>query len=378
MTRPPSPRMVVHVLHHLFIGGMENGVVNLVNRLPRHEFDHTIVCIEDHSEFASRIQRDDVRVIDMHRSKVGTWRLRWQLWRLFKQLRPSVVHTRNLSGLDALLPARLAGARTVHSEHGYDVDNLAGKAARPTLLRRLHAPLVHRFACVSQDIQRLMVQHWGAAGKPLTQIYNGVDTAIFKPRPALQPRTLPTHLNGDDLFVVGTVGRVRPIKDQATLLRAVAQLLAWHPELRSRVRTVVVGDGPLLAQLAQLASELSIEQLCWFAGARDDVPALLQSMDVFVLPSLNEGISNTLLEAMACGVPILASAVGGNVELVERGVCGEWFEPGDVHTLARLLAAYACDPALRKRHAEAARERAVERFSIDSMMAAYAELYRTC
>lgn len=125
-----KPLFVVHVIHHLVIGGMENGLVNLINHLPRERFRHAVICIEDFSDFRQRIERDDVEVYAMHRSKIGIWRLRWRLWRLLSQLKPDVVHTRNLSGLDALLPARLAGIKTLHSEHGFDVDDIGGRATR--------------------------------------------------------------------------------------------------------------------------------------------------------------------------------------------------------------------------------------------------------
>lgn len=375
MKLEPSPIFVVQVVHHLLIGGMENGVVNLVNRLPSVRFRHAVVCIEDYSDFRYRIERPDVEVHAMHRSRVGTWGLRRQLYSLFRRLRPDIVHTRNLSGLDALLPARLAGIRTVHSEHGFDVGDLLGQATRPMLLRRLHAPLVGRYVTVSRDLQRVMSEQWGIAGSRITQIYNGVDTDKFCPGGSDRREPLPESFRGEDAFVVGTVGRARPVKDQATLLRAAAAALQRRPSLRERLRVVVVGEGPSLDELVRLAASLAIQDLTWFAGARDDVAQLLRAMDLFVLPSLNEGISNTLLEAMATGLPLLATAVGGNVELVERGVVGECVSPSDVSGLAGLIEAYASDPSLCARHGAAARRRAIERFSLESMVSQYRAVY---
>ena len=355
---------------------MENGVVNLINRLPAGQFRHAVVCIEDYSDFRKRIENPEVQVHAMHRSRIGIWRLRWRLWRLFRQLGPDIVHTRNLSGLDALLPARLAGCQTVHSEHGFDVDNLRGLAAKPALLRRLHAPLVRRYICVSQDLRELMVRQWGLAAQKVRQIYNGVDTDRFRP---VQPRRhdlLPEALAGENLFVVGTVGRAQPVKDQATLVRATCTLLLRRPDLRARLRLVIVGDGPLLGQLQALAGEMGITQHVWFTGARHDVAALLQSFDVFVLPSLNEGISNTLLEAMASGIPLVATSVGGNRELLAEGEVGMSFTPGDHERLAAMIENYADDAALCVRHGNAARLRALQRFSLQAMLAGYADVYQ--
>jgi sugar transferase (PEP-CTERM/EpsH1 system associated) len=377
------------VVHHLQIGGLENGVVNLINRLPPERFRHVVVCIEDFTDFSRRIEHADVEVVAMHRSRVGVWRLRWQLLQLFRRLRPDIVHTRNLSGLDALLPARLAGAKTLHSEHGFDVDNLSGSAFRPTLLRRLNAPLVNRYVALSNDLHRVMCERWKIAPARVQQIYNGVDTQKFAP-PALktqqtqtqtqtpaQREMLPLDLQSEGLFIVGTVGRVQAVKDQATLLRAFAAVLLSIPESRSRLRLVLVGDGPLLPDLQRLAGDLGIAEQTWFAGARHDVAALLQTFDLFVLPSLNEGISNTLLEAMATGLPLLATAVGGNVELLTDGVVGSTFIPGDHLSLAVTISQYYLKPELRAEQGAAARAHAVQSFSLQAMVAHYQAVYET-
>jgi glycosyltransferase involved in cell wall biosynthesis len=165
------------------------------------------------------------------------------------------------------------------------------------------------------------------------------------------------------------------VKDQATLLRAFARLRDTQPALWPRLRLAVVGGGPLEQALHALVAELGLQQQVWLSGARDDVPAILASFDVFVLPSLSEGISNTILEAMACGLPVLATGVGGNLELVRDGVCGRYFKPGDVDALAALLAAYGGDPALRGAHGAASRKIAVEEFSMAAMVNNYMAVY---
>lgn len=372
----PRP-LVMHVIHHLLIGGMENGLVNLINHLPEHEFRHVVVCVEDYSDFRLRIRRADVEVIALHRSKIGVGALRRALFALCRRLRPAIVHTRNLSGLDALVPAFLARVPArVHSEHGWDVDNLDGKKWKPALLRRLHRPFVHRYVTVSADLARFLETRIGVPPVRITSICNGVDTARFQPQaaPALPP--LPPGFDGDGVLRFGTVGRLQAVKDQASLLAALALIVKQRPELRARARLVIVGDGPLRQQLAQKAAELGVTELTHFAGASNEVPAWLRALHVFVLPSLNEGISNTLLEAMASGLPTLVTRVGGNVELVQEGQGGHFFEPGDVPTLAAQLIAYFDDEAQRQRDGAAARARCEARFSLNAMVDAYAALYR--
>lgn len=364
------------MIHALRMGGMENGLVNLINRLPAHEFSHAVLCAEDHDGFRDRIRRDDVEVVALHRSRIGAMAMRRQIVRYLKQRRPAILHSRNLSGLDALAPAWWAGVPVrIHSEHGWDADNLRGERLKPLLLRRLHAPLVHHYVAVSADLQRFLVERVGVAPARVSHICNGVDTDRFRPAAEGEPPAAPAGLGDPGLWCVGAVGRVQAVKDQATLLRAAARLLEQAPALRPRLRVAVVGDGPLLGDLRALGAQLGIQENLLLPGASGDVPAWMRRLDVFVLPSLNEGISNTLLEAMACGVPVLATAVGGNPELVTEGVDGGLFTPGDVEWLAERLLAYAHDPALCRLHGAAARRSALDRFSLEAMVSGYRALY---
>ena len=371
-----APPLICHVIHHLVIGGMENGLINLINHLPANRYRHAVLCIEGFSDFRQRIQRPDVDVIALDRSRNGISQVRREIFRICRQRRPAVVHTRSLSGLDALLPAWLAGVpRRVHSEHGWDVDNLAGQAWKPALLRRLHSPLVDRYVVVSKDIERYLQQRIGIRPSRITQIYNGVDTERFVPGPRAGDIAWPPGFEGAGVLRFGTVGRMQPVKDHATLLRAIALLTARQPALRRRVRLVIVGDGPLLASTRDLAQTLGIADIVWLPGSSDRVPQWLRGLDVFVLPSLNEGISNTILEAMASGLPIVASRVGGNVELVAEGRTGLLVPPGSFEQLAGALERYTTDEALRREHGEAARRVALERFSLAAMVGSYQEVY---
>jgi len=371
MTADTRP-LILHVIHHLVVGGMENGLVNLINRMPQECLRHAVACIEDYSDFRQRITRADTEVIALHRAKIGVWKLRNELLQLCRRLQPRVVHSRNLSGLDALAPAKLAGVRhCIHGEHGWDMDDLYGTRWRPAILRRLHSPLVDRYIVVSKDLERYLTQRVGIAAGRISQIYNGVDTERFAPHSTGAGNGLPAEFAEQDTFVIGTVGRIQPVKDQFTLLKAFAELV----QSNARLRLAVIGDGPLLGDLRRFAETLGIAKLTWLPGAIGNIPDALRSFDIFVLPSLSEGISNTILEAMASGVPVVATAAGGNLELIEDGYCGRLFPPGDVATLVRLLAAYILDPSLRQAHASAAREVAVQRFSLDTMVRKYQEIY---
>ncbi|SJM92832.1 TIGR03088 family PEP-CTERM/XrtA system glycosyltransferase [Crenothrix polyspora] len=368
--------LIMHVIHHLLMGGMENGLVNLINALPKNQFRHVIVCIENDSDFRERIVRKDVSIIVLHRSRIGVWALRKQLFVLCRRLQPALIHSRNLSGLDVLLPARLAGVRyCIHSEHGRDMDDLQGNNYKLLVLRALHRPLVNRYITVSKDLQHYLAAQVGVTKSRISQIYNGVDTERFHPTNNKPCDILPDAFMGANKLVVGTVGRLQAVKDQATLIRAFADLLNQSPEWVNRVYLAIVGAGPLFDELSKLVDTLGISKNVWLPGKTDNVADILKAFDIFVLPSLSEGISNTILEAMATGLPVLATAVGGNVELVKPGYNGQLFSAGDSSALRDLIAAYVTDDVLRKQHGMAARQVALTQFSLNAMVSAYQKVY---
>jgi sugar transferase (PEP-CTERM/EpsH1 system associated) len=367
--------LVLHVIHHLVIGGMENGLVNLINRSPHGSFRHVIACVEDYSDFRNRLTRADVDVVALHRSKVGVWKLREALYRLCKRLRPAIVHSRNLSGLDAVFPARLAGVRRcVHGEHGWDVQDLDGTRLRPMLLRRLHTPWIDRYITVSRQLQDYLVRRAGIAKSRITQIYNGVDAQRFIAQQGA-PADLPWGLNRDKKpFVFGTVGRVNRVKNQTVLVEAFHRLVTQRPAIRQHVRLLIVGAGAQLAELQDQIRDSGLSDLAWLPGAREDVPALMRAMDVFVLPSLNEGISNTILEAMASGLPVVAAQVGGNPELITPET-GLLYAAGDVQGLLGAMTNYLENRELARSHGAAGRTRVVGEFSLEAMVGNYLRVY---
>lgn len=375
MTTRVPPLRIAHVIYRFDVGGLENGVVNLVNRLPAERFRHVIVALTEVTNYRRRIERDDVEFVSLHKPPGQGARAWPALYRAFRALRPDIVHTRNLAALEASLPAWLAGVRSrVHGEHGWDVVDLDGSNPRHRLARRLYRPFVTRYVALSRHIEQYLVEAVGVAPERIAQIYNGVDTARFAPRGA---KRVPLEGWPFDAaaWTAGTIGRLADVKDQAALIRAMAIASSRTEVARQRMRAVIVGDGPMLASLRELARSEGMAERVWFTGGRDDVDRMLAQLDAFALPSLAEGISNTLLEAMSCGLPVIATAVGGNVELVQPDVSGTLIPPGDPGVLADALLRYLSDPELAWRHGQAARAAVEAHYSLDRMVADYAALY---
>ena len=360
MTRPLH---VCHVLLSLKPGGLENGVVNVVNGLDPADFRSSVCCLQQAGEFAARM-RSTTEIVAMGLQPGNDWRLPLRLARLLRALRVDIVHTRNAEPFFyGIVAARLAGVPVViHSEHGRTFPE---KPLRARVQRFLLSGANAAFS-VSERLKQDLVRELGVSPARFEVIHNGVDIERFRSAPGTGDR----RLSAADV-VIGSVGRLAPVKNYPLLLRAMARLPALPPS-----RLLLVGDGPEGPSLQALAAELGLADRVQFAGHRDDVAQALREMDVFVLPSTSEGMSNTLLEAMAAGVAAVASDAGGNGEIIVPEVSGLLFPSADVAALAAQLGRLISDPGLRGKLARAAATRVKVEFSIDAMIRRYEQLYR--
>ena len=364
----PRPH-VVHVIHSLAVGGTENGLVNLIGALAG-ELRHTVVAMTVAGPLAARLP-GDVEVIALDKRAGLDPGAVLRLARLLRRLRPDIVHSRNWGAFDAVVAAALARVPAViHGEHGREVSDPQGLNPRRNRLRRWAAPFTSRFVAVSLDLARWLTGTVGVPAAKVVTIHNGVDPRRFGDEDRAAARR-GLGVAGDTV-VVGTVGRLDPVKDQAGLLDAYAAL----PSTDGRHTLVIVGDGPCRATLEARAARPDLAGRVRLLGERDDVARLLAGFDIFTLPSIAEGISNTVLEAMASGLPVIATRTGGNGELVEDGVTGRLVPVGDRSALAAALAGYLADPHLRQLHGKVGRQRAIDEFSLDRMTSRYRELYR--
>jgi sugar transferase (PEP-CTERM/EpsH1 system associated) len=376
MMPPDRTPLIAHVIHRLAVGGLENGLVNLINRLPSESFRHAIVCITEATGFARRIARDDVRIVELRKPPGNSLAIQGRFHRIFRELRPAIVHTRNLGALEAQFAAMLARVPVrIHGEHGWDTADRDGTRARYIAMRKLYSPFVHRYVALSQHIERYLATRVGIDSERIDRICNGVDCGRFRPRPASRSAFAHPPFRDPNLVLVGSVGRLEPVKDQLALARAFVGLLQRQPAARRYLRLVIVGAGSMRPAIDAVLSHHELADLAWLPGERDDVPEVLSALDVFVLPSQAEGISNTILEAMASQLPVIATAVGGNPELVQAGQTGLLVPPNDVEALGAAIDLLATDAPLRARMGSAARASTIASFSLDEMVRRYALLY---
>ena len=371
----PIP-LIAHVIFRLGTGGLENGVVNLINNLPTEKYQHCVICMTDFTDFRHRIKKDNVNVYCLNKKPGQDIAVYWRLWKLLRKIKPDILHTRNLSALEALLPGAMAGIKyRIHGEHGRDMDDVEGINPRYVFLRRLFRPLVMRYIPMSKDLANWLIKDIQVPENKISQIYNGVDISQFTIVDAKPMAVLPTEFQSPELMIIGTVGRQVTIKDQITLVKAFIHLVQMSPEAKQKSRLILVGDGNLRSTLYELCLTENIEKLVWFAGERADIATIMQTFNLFVLPSINEGISNTILEAMASGLPVIATNVGGNPELVINNQTGYLVQKQNPMEMAEALKMYIDDPSLLKKHGKAGRALCEEKFSLQRMLDDYMHVY---
>jgi sugar transferase (PEP-CTERM/EpsH1 system associated) len=366
------PIRIMHIVQSLEVGGLENGVVNLLNRLNDGRFTHAVCCLTHGGKLVERIQSQDVKIIEVG-LRTDSFRFPvMRLRRLMRQWAPDIVHTRGWGTIDAIIAARMAGiSRVIHGEHGREATDPEGLNAKRNLIRRALSPMVDRFVSVSDDLRRWLTGTVGISSRKVLTIHNGVDTERFSGQSREQSRR---QLGLDSgAFVIGIVGRLDPVKDHLTLLTAFAPVAQQN----QAARLLIVGDGPERERIEAHAAALAIAGQTLLLGERHDIPMLLKAVDVFALTSIAEGISNTILEAMASALPVVATRVGGNPELIEDKITGRLVAPGDAAELSSTFLSYFENADVCLAHGRAARVRAQKKFSLDRMAADYADLYLT-
>jgi glycosyltransferase involved in cell wall biosynthesis len=361
-----DPPKVLQVVLSLHPGGTERLVVELVTRL-RNELAMAVCCLDDEGSWGETLRKDDVSVLALRR-RVG---FRPELGRAIARAAAKhgarVVHCHHYSPFVYASIARLWSPhlKIVFTEHGRLSD--AGPSAKRRTANRIlsHAP--RTVVTVSSELKEHLVAE-GFSTNRVNVIYNGIDVG---PLPDASARARVRQQIGvdDATVVVGTVARLDPVKDLPTLVRGVARAAAERPML-----LLVIGDGQERLRLEAAVRDAGIGTSVRFLGHRDDARDLLAGCDVYANSSISEGISLTILEAMAAGLPVVATRVGGTPEVVDAS-CGRLVPARDPQALAAPLVELAGARGLRTALGQAARARVEQRFTLDRMIAEYRDAY---
>jgi len=363
------PVKVLHILHAFSHGGLENGIVNIINGSPP-DLVHELCILSSAGEFLDRIKKP-IRCHELHKRPGNSIGIILQLSHVIRRSGADIVHTRNWGAFDGVLAACFHPRVTVlHGEHGRDMGDPQGLNRRRNRMRRLMSFHIRKFTTVSKDLADWLAGTVGIPAEKVVVIPNGVDTDRYRPH---RDHALREELGiGADEFVIGTIGRLDPVKNHAGLIRAFAMTAGNIPG----ARLVIVGDGPERIRLEALIGSLEGVAAPMLTGYRPDVERFYGLFDLFVLNSFAEGMSNTLLEAMASGLPIICTPVGANAELVRDLEHGGHVSVGDDQSLADALVEQFHATNLRIRYGAYARERAHALYSMESMLTKYLRLYQ--
>ena len=369
-----KPIRVLHCIFTTAVGGLEMGVVKLVNSLDPSRFEHGICAFtstEGNGESClDALTNPSCRYFQLTRREGNDLRLVAQLVRVIREFRPTVVHTRNWATyLEGGLAATLTATPVlVHGEHGTPSPGLW----RHRWAYRLLARRTRVVVTVSEALAKLYRETCRSWATEVQTIHNGVDEARF--RPAADPSEIRRALGlPASATIVGSVGRLVPVKGFDVLLEAMVLVAQQHPE----AVLVLVGDGSERAALQAQADRLGIADRVRLVGHRTDVVPWYQVLDAYVNSSHSEGISNGILEAMSCGVPVVATHVGGNPEILRRaGLGGTLVPPKDSQALAAAVLEILRDQPSRQLRRAAVRQAILSHFSLATMVARYAALYQ--
>ena len=344
-------------------------IVDMIRLLPREKFAPEVAVLEGGGSLEKVLQERGVPVHQLHKKSGVDLGLARRLRRLMQDRNIAVLHSHNFSAwlYSALAACSIGGICHVHTEHsGVEPSH------RRYFAERLLSLITNHVIAVSSHVHNVMIREIGVSPLRAKLILNGVNTARFAINARVRKQTRETLGLAEQDFVVGIVARLAPVKNHSLLLNGFA---SFEVDLPIRKKLLIVGDGAERAKLEALAAQLGIDGITQFLGERRDTEALLNAMDVYVLSSLSEGMNLTLLEAMSSGLPVVATSVGGNVEIVEDGISGFLVPVDDPIEMGQRLHQLALDPQLRKRFGSAGRDSTVNRFSENTMMDQYLSLY---
>jgi len=362
---------VCYLINALHVGGAERVVARTVARLDKNKYEAIVCCLWMRGAVADEIEKAGVRVINLDAKNKLDFRILFRLYRFLKEHKPDILHSflfhANMVGR---LMGRLAGVPIIISSER--VMEIEGQ--HRLLLNKVTAQLAHKIVTVSDNVRKFAIHQIGIAPEKLVTIHNGVDLKEYSVNPKQrwgEERREQLGINPSHR-VIGTVGHMEKEKGWDYLLRAIPKVLAQHKE----VTFLFVGEGSQKAELKQLARDLGISSRVMFAGYRDDVPQLLPILDVFVLPSIYEGMPNAIIEAMAMERPVVATRVGAVPEVVIDGETGILVARRDADALAEAICLLLEDKQLAKRMGMAGRERVEGLFTVEAMMARTEALYQ--
>ena len=367
--------MKIHIMHILYsfgLGGLEGEIASLINKMDSATFTHSICVFSDELAALQKIKSPAVDVYSVKRRFRNDPSTISQLCTLLRKHQPDIVRTYNWTGVEGIIAAKLCGIKNIiHSEHGFALEEIFKRKRRRILARRFLFRYCAKIITVSQTFRRWLLDEVRVGGDRVVYIPNGCDLARFFPGKEVELRKSLGIKDND--IIIGTVGSLIELKNQKSLIEAFRNVIASYGNLK----LMLVGEGPLRKELEMLVEKSGIKEETVFTGSVVEPAPFYRAMDIFVLPSLTENMPNTLLQAMATALPIIATDVGDIRYMLEGEKGGIVIKPKDIYALTSAIKYFLENPQASKERAAFGRARVENKFNISTTKVAYEALYKS-
>ena len=360
---------LAQITHDLAIGGLQQVVVNLCRKIDRERFDVIVVCLRALGALVPEVERMGIKVRLVPQKQNGTDYFSFlKLAGILKEEKVEVIHTHNTQPFfDGTIAGLLAGVKTIiHTDHARNFPD----KRRYMFAEWLVSHFAYKIVGVSDHTCQNLVRYEKISEKKIKTIMNGIDLAKYGITIDKQRKRMELGLNGKGP-IIGIAVRLVEAKGIRYLLQAMTDVVPLFPD----ITLLIAGDGPLQDELKKMAGTLGIERRVLFTGSRLDIPELMKLFDIYVLPSVSEGLPMVLLEAMAAGCPIIATEVGGVPKAVHHGKNGSLVTPGNPKALSAEIVRLLSNNDVRERYSENGVRLAREKFSAEAMTRNYEKLY---
>jgi len=369
-TRPAGKIKLLHIALSMEHGGLERIINHFARNLDRDIFEMSICCLDGGGEFLNDLSGLSIQSKVLARKPgLVDFRVLWALTTHIHKEKIDIIHSHSGCSFYASVAAVLGGAKgVIHTDHG----RLVPDRLSLILEDMLSSYVMNAYVAVSEQLARYLSSKARISNRKLHVIINGVDTTRFVPLTELRIKQIRNDLDiPEGAEIIGTICRLDPVKNLSFMIQTIRPVL----EARERMFILIVGDGPDRENLETMVRHMRLGRKVKFLGKQNNIENIMPVFDAFVLPSISEGTSMTILEAMACGIPVIASAVGGNVDLIQEGVNGYLFPLDRPDILAQRVIELLDSPDKQRDLGSRGRDIAEKKFNLDRMMETYSSLY---
>ncbi len=364
---------IMQITHDLNYGGLQKLVVDISKNLDKSRYQVSVCALREGGPLEEGLLKEDIRIIKLPPSNNGADYLSfWKLYKIFKEEKPDIVHTHNTQPfVEGGVAAILAKVPVhIHTDHGRQFPD----KRRYMFAEWVFSHFANQMVAVSENLKEDISRYEGIRLDKIKVILNGINGSKYNNKIDKNKKRRELGIDNKHNIILGFVGRLSPEKGLTYLIKAMEALVKEFPNLL----LLIAGEGELLKELKREAIALGIEQNIRFLGPRSDINEILGIFDIFVLPSLREGLPLVLLEAAAASLPIVATDVGGNKQVVKHGANGLLIRHGDVDSLYNAVKKLIIDEGMRKEFGSKSHDLFINNFTIEKMIKKYETIYQDC